>query len=174
MHVSIPTPRCRHAVAFALLAVAVLGCNEDSADEAAQQQSADEGDSPAAAGPAAPEGPGPAEDGERKSVEDAIGSKPPAPSGDLCETAYGSMRATIDAMNKRGPKSQAAMPPKERFLTACAELPEEMQRCMGIRYHMAHQKECKAAADAVDPELKARVQKMMGKPPSAEGESASE
>lgn len=171
MHVSAPKHRIVPALALAMLALGLLGplgCDGETEAADEQGESAQQGEGLDKAGPAAPEGPGPAAGDEgREPIEEAIGSDSTAVVGDdPCESAYGSMRATIDAMNKRNKTgNEAAMPPKERFMAACAELPARMQRCMDIRYNMAHQAECKKVADGVDPALQKRVQEMMGKAP---------
>jgi len=163
-------------VPAALLLTALVGCEDEAEQEMAAATEAQSGDEPEQAGPAAPEGPasdpeaaeGDEGDEGRDALDEAMArAKGPSapPTGEPCEQAYASMKAMMGSLRKQGRGGKQKLPPKEQFMTACAELPERMQRCMGMRYAMNHQEECKKASEEVDPELKARVREIMGAPP---------
>jgi hypothetical protein len=125
---------------------------------------------PAAAAPAAPGAAAPAAAAGAADPAKAMGAAMNAAAtatGDTpCEQAYNAIDAMIKAMEKNMPpggKSSTGMPPKDKFIAGCKELPAQLQQCMVMTYAMQHQQECKDAQAKVDPATMAKVKALMGK-----------
>lgn len=76
-----------------------------------------------------------------------------APAGKTpCESAYNGMSAMVAALKDKMPADQQRpMPPKDKFLVKCAELPADVQKCLSIAYAMDHVAECQAVNAKLDP-----------------------
>ncbi len=86
-----------------------------------------------------------------------------AAGGTSCERAYNGAVAMARSLHARmGGTGEARVPPRDRFLAGCAELPEPVQRCMVIGYSIQHQDECKRIREESDPALMERVRSLMG------------
>jgi hypothetical protein len=55
------------------------------------------------------------------------------------------------------------LPPREKFLTGCAALPADLQRCLDPRWSSAHARECQETHAHVDSSTQARLQALIGK-----------
>jgi hypothetical protein len=84
-----------------------------------------------------------------------------------CEQAYNGFEAMVKAMEKNTPpggKTQKPnLPPKDKFISGCKELPTMMQQCMVVSYAMGHAKECQEAQSKLDPATVAKAKALMGK-----------
>jgi hypothetical protein len=125
---------------------------------------------PAAAAPAAPAAPaatpGPAAADPGKALGEAMNAAANATGATPCEQAYNAIDAMMKAMEKNMPpggKSAGSMPPKDKFVAGCKELPPQLQQCMVMNYAMQHQDECRQAQAKVDPATMAKVKALMGK-----------
>lgn len=93
---------------------------------------------------------------------EALKAAAAAGGGTPCEQAYNGIEAMVKAMEaKMGPGQAKPLPPKEKFLTACAELPPAVQNCMSMNYAMAHQQECQDAQTKLDPAIKEKFKSLM-------------
>ncbi len=93
---------------------------------------------------------------------EALKAAAAAGGGTPCEQAYNGIEAMVKAMEaKMGPGKSKPLPPKEKFLTACAELPANVQQCMSMNYAMAHQQECQDAQTKLDPAVKEKFKALM-------------
>ena len=93
---------------------------------------------------------------------EALKAAAAAGGGTPCEQAYNGIEAMVKAMEaKMGPGQSKPLPPKEKFLTACAELPPAVQNCMSMNYAMAHQQECQDAQTKLDPAIKEKFKNLM-------------
>jgi hypothetical protein len=81
--------------------------------------------------------------------------------GDYCTTAYGTFKNMLETMSKKTGR-EAQVPEKKRFVKACSELPEDMQKCLIMRYAMKHPKQCEKMKQNIDPKTLAKVQEIMG------------
>jgi hypothetical protein len=71
-----------------------------------------------------------------------------------CGALYDLMTKMIEAMTKKlgkGPGPGKGMPPREKYVAACKELPPEVTRCMNPEVAMKEQAACKDAMMKADP-----------------------
>ncbi len=93
----------------------------------------------------------------------ALGAAAGAQGGTPCEQAYNGIEAMVKAMEaKMGPGKSKPLPPKDKFVAACGELPETVQKCMSMNYAMANQQECQDAQAKMDPAAKEKFKAAMG------------
>jgi hypothetical protein len=93
---------------------------------------------------------------------EALKAAAAAGGGTPCEQAFNGIEAMVKAMEaKMGPGKSKPLPPKEKFLAACAELPANVQNCMSMSYAMAHQQECQEAQTKLDPAVKEKFKALM-------------
>ena len=81
-----------------------------------------------------------------------------------CQAAYASLVATLRAVEERLPGHTRPAPPRAAFLSVCQDLGPDMQRCLRPRYATDNVEECRAASEAIDPELRARLERLLGSP----------
>lgn len=154
-------------LAFLVACVATPGCEKKAHVAPAQAGAPIEAQKaePGAVAPAQATGdPAPAQDpaigaAMQAARENARGDTP-------CEQAYSGMEALVTSLQKNaspGGASSANLPPKGKFLAACRELPETMQKCMVMSYALVNQKACMEARQKLDPATAARVKAMMGR-----------
>ncbi len=101
-----------------------------------------------------------------KALAAALNAAADAKGGTACEQAYNAFEGMMKAMAKSGPpggKTTNSMPPKDKFLAGCKELPPNVQQCMVLNYAMAHGKECQEAQQKMDPATAAKAKALMGK-----------
>jgi hypothetical protein len=100
-----------------------------------------------------------------KALGDAMKAATEAKGGTPCETAFNSMEAMMKALEKNMPPGgkKAELPVKDKFVSVCKELPEQVQQCMTMDYAMGHQKECMEAQSKLDPAKMAKMKELMGK-----------
>lgn len=80
----------------------------------------------------------------------------------ICEAAHASLAAMMAAVAERYPDQVADVPPKGAFVQACERLPEEAQECLLPRHVMAHQEDCRAIADGLDPDQRSYLERVLG------------
>jgi len=80
----------------------------------------------------------------------------------ICEAAHASLAAMMAAVAERYPDQVAAVPPKGAFVQACERLPEEAQECLLPRHVMAHQEDCRAIAEGLDPDQRSYLEQVLG------------
>lgn len=168
-------------IALALLVAAAVGCDEKK--EEPKPAPAATAPAPAPAPAAAPADPAAAAAAPSAAAAAPAPGSPNTPSpaaamvaaaaagegkgGPPCEQAYNSIEAMIKSMEKSmpagGKTTGGGLPPKDKFIAGCKELPEMMQNCMVMSYGMTHQKECMEAKSKLDPATAAKVKAMMGK-----------
>lgn len=84
-----------------------------------------------------------------------------APKGKTpCETAFNGMEAMIKVLQKAPGQQKGGMPPKAKFLAACADLPVAVQNCMSVDYAMSHLQECQEAQQKLDPATLEKMKKL--------------
>lgn len=94
-------------------------------------------------------------------IGEAMQAAQAAPKGaTACETAFNGMEAMIKVLEKAPGAQKGAMPPKAKFLAACAELPVAVQNCMSIGYAMSHMQECQEAQQKLDPATLEKMKKL--------------
>jgi len=172
-------------VALLVVFAAAAGCDEKK-EEAKPAAPAPTAPAPAAPAPAAPAAPAPAGDAKAapagdakaapagdakadpgaamKALGDAMKAAADAPKGATpCETAYNGIEAMAKAMEKSMPAGGAKKgpPPKDQFIAACKELPEDVQKCMDMNYAMANMAACQEAQKKADPAKMAKAREMM-------------
>jgi hypothetical protein len=116
---------------------------------------------PPGAPPAAVEAAQGAVAGLTQMLQHAANAANNAQGGTPCEQAYNGVVEMARALLANNPRAQSELPPRERFLAGCAELPVEAQQCMVIGYAMQHQQECTALQARVDPAVMARARAAM-------------
>lgn len=79
----------------------------------------------------------------------------------ICEAAHASLAAMMAAVAERYPDQVAEVPPKGAFVQACERLPEEAQECLLPRHVMAHQDDCRAIAERLDPDQRAYLEQVL-------------
>ncbi len=79
----------------------------------------------------------------------------------ICEAAHASLAAMMAAVAERYPDQVADVPPKGAFVQACERLPEEAQECLLPRHVMAHQDDCRAIAERLDPDQRAYLEQVL-------------
>jgi len=79
----------------------------------------------------------------------------------ICEAAHTSLAAMMAAVAERYPDQVAEVPPKGAFVQACERLPEEAQECLLPRHVMAHQEDCRAITERLDPEQRAYLEQVL-------------
>lgn len=151
-------------IALALLVAAAIGCDEKKEEPKP---------APAATAPAPAPAPAPADPAAAAAAPSPAAAMVAAAAtgegkgGPPCEQAYNSIEAMIKSMEKSmpagGKTTGGGLPPKDKFIAGCKELPEMMQNCMVMSYGMTHQKECMEAKSKLDPATAAKVKAMMGK-----------
>ena len=162
-----------------VMAASAYGCDEKKDAAPATPVAAPAAPAPAAPAPAAPVAaapgtPAPAGDvkpGDApkmgdvgKALGDAMNAAAQAKGATPCETAFLGMEAMMKGLEKNmgaGGK-KAELPPKDKFVGACKELPEPVQQCLTMEYGMAHQKECQEARAKLDPAKLAKLKELMG------------
>lgn len=80
----------------------------------------------------------------------------------ICEAAHASLAAMMAAVAERYPDQVAQVPPKGAFVQACERLPEEAQECLLPRHVLAHQDDCRAIAEGLDPEQRGYLERVLG------------
>ncbi len=86
----------------------------------------------------------------------------PANGDSRCVLAYRSLEAMLTRLQRDLPNAPSRqLPPRDRFVEVCNEMPAELQQCLVISYAVEHQAECQQASDNMDPALRARVEGMM-------------
>jgi hypothetical protein len=119
--------------------------------------------------PAAASVPAPASENQRlpdasdpaRALAAALAAANEAHGATPCERAfdgYDQMRAAVEHTHP-APK----LAPREVFLSTCAQLPPEVQRCLELRYSVAHTKECQEAQAHLDPALQTKLQSLIAK-----------
>jgi|GEM_PF-2815738 len=102
-----------------------------------------------------------------KALGDAMNAAAQAKGANPCETAYLGMEAMMKGLEKSmgagGAGAKKELPPKDKFVAACKELPEPVQQCLTMEHAMAHQKECQEAQSKLDPAKMAKLKELMGK-----------
>jgi len=84
--------------------------------------------------------------------------------GSPCREAYEGLAAAILAIHGQQPGSNVSAPDRIHFMAGCAELPEEVQRCMIARYAAANGEACREANAALSPETRRHLAELMGRP----------
>jgi hypothetical protein len=82
-----------------------------------------------------------------------------------CGAAYDFAKQMMEAFaSKLGKKDVTKdMPPREKYVAACKELPPEVARCMNPKVAMAEGQKCAEAMQKVDKEKLAKIKAMMKK-----------
>ncbi len=80
--------------------------------------------------------------GEEPAPVEASGNTP-------CEMSYSAREKLARDVEKSG-TSRKKLLPRDEYLTTCAALPEELQKCLVISYVMEHGDTCQAARDKLD------------------------
>lgn len=148
------------------LALALGACGAEETDEPVV-------DTPAAESPPPEAEAAPEERTDDETVEEATeeaeptedtAEAPAAGEGDHCAQAYDEIQEMIRQLQEQlGPGNGRQGPSRSEFLAGCRELPASVQPCMRMSYVMEHQQECQQAQQSLDPETRARVQRLMGR-----------
>lgn len=88
-----------------------------------------------------------------------------AEGGDNCDRAYAGAVAMARALHQQmgsATNGEASLPPRDEFVTACRDLPEEVQQCMIVSYSIQNQEECQRVREQ-NAELMAHVREIMGR-----------
>lgn len=97
-----------------------------------------------------------------------------AEGGSHCERAYAGAVAMARALHEQmgSGNPEASLPARGDFVSACSDLPEEVQRCMVVSYSIQNQAECRRVRQE-NQELMNRVREIMGQAragaPAAQG-----
>lgn len=93
-----------------------------------------------------------------------------AEGGSTCERAYAGAVAMASALHEQmgSANNQPSMPARADFVSACDELPEEVQRCMLVSYAIQNQQECRRVRQENE-ELMTRVREIMGRARPGQG-----
>jgi hypothetical protein len=84
-----------------------------------------------------------------------------------CGALYDTMKELVAQMEKRFGKGKKAgsgkeMPPRDKFVTACQELPADVVRCMNPKVAMKEQAKCAEVMQNADKAKVERFQKIIG------------
>jgi len=68
-----------------------------------------------------------------------------AEGGSTCDRAYAGALAMANALHEQmgSANQEPDLPSRDEFVSACSELPEEVQRCMMVGYAIQNQAECR-------------------------------
>lgn len=94
-----------------------------------------------------------------------------AEGGTTCERAYAGAVAMASALHEQMGSANDAPPPlpaRGEFVSACNELPEEVQRCMLVGYAIQNQEECRRVRQENE-QLMDRVREIMGRSRTGQG-----
>lgn len=98
-----------------------------------------------------------------ETVTDALAAAHAAEVGaSLCDAAYESAAELVRVVRERFPDDARDLPPRELFTTACERMPENVQRCMLVRYAVEHQEECAQAQEALPAADRERMERLLG------------
>ena len=104
-----------------------------------------------------------------QALEGALDQAARAEGSDDCERGYNGLVAMVGALQQQldamGGGQRQPLPDQGAFLSACRELPTEVQRCLVVSYALEHRAECEAAKNQLDPEVRARIQRLMAGQP---------
>jgi hypothetical protein len=145
---------------FAALGLILAGCKKKEAPPPAEPaaEPAAKTEEPAKEEPAA-------EPKEEAKTEEAKAE--PAAAGDPekdCGALHDFMKGMIEAMTKKlgkGAKPKKEFPSREKFITACKELPSDVVRCMNPQVAMAEQAKCKEVLEKADKAAVAKFKEIL-------------
>lgn len=100
-----------------------------------------------------------------EAIQEAIQAAAEAENGGSsshCERGYRGIEASVRSLGDQlGTTGARRVPDRERFLTACSELPEPVQQCLVMSYALANRAECEQHKNELDPALRERIQALM-------------